>query len=945
MIESVTTDPTKVRAGQDFKIKVKVTDYNTTTDEGEDLSIQNTKENGKMKFELCGQTQQTVIPADPGTTIEGTGEITATDVDSSKVHYLIPKGNTKQAIIPNEYQQVEYIESTGSQYIDTRYKLTSNNLQINTKIYTANMPSVEQDIVSNQDNTNGRFILGLYNKRVFLYNKNENVSYNNAYSSVFDGSQTLEIQANISGTIKKINVNGTDFAITINDYNIYSSNNNIILFSDTNNANKFIGKLYYLKLYDNNVLVRDYIPCYRKSDSVVGLYDIVNGSFYTYGGENPFLKGSDIPNPNYPQKIKNVKGKNLFDKNNVIENEYYATTGNITSNNSYCRNDEYIYCYGQTKIAISGASIAGNGNLIYYDKDKNFVDYWGVRNRTIDIPTNVYYIRISTHKDYINTLQVEFNSVATEYVPGNCVQIKAQNKNLFDLKTFLTTRSVPYIENEDGSITFTTSSSLYLNPLEFSEEDEIISLSGLLTTSEEMTNSKIEILDSNNSVVGNLNLNTSKIENISGCKLRFNMTSNKVINLKNVQLELGSTATDYVEHQEQIVNFPLSEGQYLAEGGYLADDGIHNIYGQAIFDGTEDWNVNETSGIYRFYKSVDFNYKHELNISSGWSNYFIAQNISNQGTDYNIDNSFNFGESSNNYIRFRTSTISTVPNWKAWLSTHNVLVQYPLATETITPYTTEQQEAWDQIKALSLYNDITYVSFNGNIEGKLKLQYNVVLPSPTPDVPSQVHTVSGENTIIVSNEDDSQSQNTIVDLGSVELCKIGEYQDYIYRENGVWYKKAYIGKIVFDGSSDENWNRTVANNIARFDITGIDFKKGTATSIIATFLSNYFLAKNFNDLVSGNVGVSWWWNNNTKAIVVCMGDDKSVSDFKTWLSTHNTAVYYLLESPLTTEITDTNLIEQLEALRLSTTYANETNIAQSNNDLPFWLKVMVEVEA
>jgi hypothetical protein len=35
------------------------------------------------------------------------------------------------------------------------------------------------------------------------------------------------------------------------------------------------------KIWENNVLVRDFIPVYRKSDSVVGMYDSVNDVFYT----------------------------------------------------------------------------------------------------------------------------------------------------------------------------------------------------------------------------------------------------------------------------------------------------------------------------------------------------------------------------------------------------------------------------------------------------------------------------------------------------------------------------------------------------------------------------------------------------------------------------------------------------------------------------------------
>ena len=53
-------------------------------------------------------------------------------------------------------------------------------------------------------------------------------------------------------------------------------------------------KLYSFLLYDNEKLIREFIPCYRKSDSVIGLYDIVNNVFYTNSGTGTFSKGANV---------------------------------------------------------------------------------------------------------------------------------------------------------------------------------------------------------------------------------------------------------------------------------------------------------------------------------------------------------------------------------------------------------------------------------------------------------------------------------------------------------------------------------------------------------------------------------------------------------------------------------------------------------------------------
>jgi len=50
-------------------------------------------------------------------------------------------------------------------------------------------------------------------------------------------------------------------------------------------------KLYSFKIYENGELVRYMVPCYRKSDNVVGLYDIINSKFYTNSGTGEFIKG------------------------------------------------------------------------------------------------------------------------------------------------------------------------------------------------------------------------------------------------------------------------------------------------------------------------------------------------------------------------------------------------------------------------------------------------------------------------------------------------------------------------------------------------------------------------------------------------------------------------------------------------------------------------------
>ena len=85
--------------------------------------------------------------------------------------------------------------------------------------------------------------------------------------------------------------------------------------------------------YDGDTLIRNYIPCYRKSDNEIGLYDIVNNVFYTNQGTGVFLKGSNAPTPSVPIEIESV-GDLITDTNDINYGKYKipVTVNNITTN-------------------------------------------------------------------------------------------------------------------------------------------------------------------------------------------------------------------------------------------------------------------------------------------------------------------------------------------------------------------------------------------------------------------------------------------------------------------------------------------------------------------------------------------------------------------------------------------------------------------------------------
>lgn len=163
------------------------------------------------------------------------------------------------------------------------------------------------------------------------------------------------------------------------------------------------------------------------------------------------------------------------------------------------------------------------------------------------------------------------------------------------------------------------------------------------------------------------------------------------------------------------------------------------------------------------------------------------------------------------------------------------------------------------------------------------------------------------------------SKSFPLSLGNIELCNISDYKDRIYSQNGKFYLEKKTGKVVFDGS--ENWTintsytynvfyRTLGNyaRILNTQTTYCEYYKGIEnTAGIVDFGNNY----------NNSIGVRTA-NDNIKDIYISNNSITSASDFKTWLSTHNTEVQYVLATPTTEKITSENyptLYSQLLAIQ------------------------------
>lgn len=161
--------------------------------------------------------------------------------------------------------------------------------------------------------------------------------------------------------------------------------------------------------------------------------------------------------------------------------------------------------------------------------------------------------------------------------------------------------------------------------------------------------------------------------------------------------------------------------------------------------------------------------------------------------------------------------------------------------------------------------------------------------------------------------------------GSYTKTTIPAFEPY----GKVWHKYGAIGKVVLDGNTNFGYQND------RFIYNSNDILKQTIENRTIIVLSNYYKGKlsTYRDGVENNNIAKVIGDNNQIAI----HDDRYtvVSDFQTWLSTHNLILYFVLATPTITPITDTTLIEQLDNLEKAYSYDTQTNISQTNQDKPF----------
>jgi len=184
--------------------------------------------------------------------------------------------------IPSEYQQLLYLETTSrnknSNYIDLNLypnQDTEIELLFSSSEYSKSFMSYYDRLFGAESNLFSLEKSGQNNDNVSLNYSNTNYSF-----SLYG---TKYINTPITIKLNKEGIYRDDTLITSISANDFQCSNTLYLFS--NNGGQYADKdgkwiLYYCKIRQNNVLIRDLLPVMRIADNKKGLYDITNKVFY-----------------------------------------------------------------------------------------------------------------------------------------------------------------------------------------------------------------------------------------------------------------------------------------------------------------------------------------------------------------------------------------------------------------------------------------------------------------------------------------------------------------------------------------------------------------------------------------------------------------------------------------------------------------------------------------
>jgi len=288
-------------------------------------------------------------------------------IDGQKDFNTIPRVRVTHEThnLPDAYREVQYIESDGTQYIDSNYIPNANTKIIFDSIMGVN--SISGDIRQGRHGDSQRLSVAIVsNKLEFAIGGYQSINLNTTgQRHLFE----LDVP-NYQGKLDDVVLATFSTTTWTNQQTLYFFARHMSSgadgFGNTRN--------YNIKIYEQNQLIREYIPCYRIADDVIGMYDIVNNVFYTNAGTGIFIKGSDITPVTYESLLTDANFSPVAfsgNYNELINKPTIPTVNNGTL--TIQQNGTTIATFGANQSTNSTANITVPTKTSELTNDSGFV--------------------------------------------------------------------------------------------------------------------------------------------------------------------------------------------------------------------------------------------------------------------------------------------------------------------------------------------------------------------------------------------------------------------------------------------------------------------------------------------------------------------------------------------------------------------------------------------
>lgn len=327
--------------------------------------------------------------------------------------------------LPNGYTKLEYVESSGAQYVDTGFQPNQD-----TRVVIECEPTVttssQMAVFGARESNSGQAALAYgFNVMTSTSCRSDYMGTNATISGDYPAGTRISVDMNKNVCTVNGKTGNTTAKTGQTPYNLFLFNVNNI--GTPHSTFGFKGKVYSCQIYDNGNKIRDYIPA-KNPSGVPGLYDLMNNTFSSSGTSTSLVAGPEYNNVwhSVAHVFKKINGiwVEQTDLANVIKDGVRYKNGMEIENTgpkaipvTITGAGSALYCYAtinDTKYSDAASNIEvmsgdvitfgvyGNSSwagTVIINNETVFSTYNGAKTYNWTIPDGIYSIRIQLYDD------------------------------------------------------------------------------------------------------------------------------------------------------------------------------------------------------------------------------------------------------------------------------------------------------------------------------------------------------------------------------------------------------------------------------------------------------------------------------------------------------------------------------------------------------------------